>query len=238
VRAGDTLYSIAWRYSKDFRELAHSNGIGNDYRIYPGQLLRLDIKRSGTTVKGSRTTRRKNPASKKSVARSPTTSSPSANNTPSHSPVQATVAKRPVTKKNDSSARGKSEVNASAPLRWRWPAKGKVVGYFNAKDSVNKGLNIDGRTGDPVIASAPGRVVYAGSGLLGYGNLIIINHNQQFLSAYAHNRKIFVKEKQQVKVGQIIAEMGRSGTTQTMLHFEIRKDGRPVNPLRYLPKRL
>lgn len=120
---------------------------------------------------------------------------------------------------------------------WGWPHSGKVLARYSSKEGGNKGLDISGKLGEAVKAAAPGQVVYAGSGLLGYGNLVIISHNQEFLSAYAHNSKILVKENQQVKAGQVIAELGSSGATVPMLHFEIRKDGKPVDPLRYLPKR-
>lgn len=102
---------------------------------------------------------------------------------------------------------------------------------------MNKGIDIGGELGDPIFAAAAGEVVYAGSGLLGYGNLIIINHNALYLSAYAHNRRILVMEGQSIKAGQKIAEMGRSGVEKPMLHFEIRRDGKPVDPLQYLPRR-
>ena len=119
-------------------------------------------------------------------------------------------------------------------LDWTWPAKGKVVTGFS--DTANlKGIDIAGKAGDPVYASAAGKVVYAGSGLRGYGKLIIIKHNKTYLSAYAHNREILVKEGQQVAQGQKIAEMGNTDTDQVKLHFEIRRLGKPMDPARYLP---
>ncbi len=157
---------------------------------------------------------------------------------------------RPVatTTKPSSSASTKSSIKKVKPSKktvapvvtnfsWDWPHSGKVLAWYSSKEGGNKGLDISGKLGDAVKAAAPGQVVYAGSGLLGYGNLVIISHNQEFLSAYAHNSKILVKENQQVKAGQTIAELGSSGATVPMLHFEIRKDGKPVDPLRYLPKR-
>jgi lipoprotein NlpD len=129
---------------------------------------------------------------------------------------------------------------ASAPpddgdkLDWGWPAKGKVVMQFSESTSL-KGIDIAGSAGQPVTASASGKVVYAGSGLRGYGKLIIIKHNDAYLSAYAHNRDILVKEGQQVVKGQKIAEMGNTDSDQVKLHFEIRRQGKPVDPLRYLP---
>lgn len=118
---------------------------------------------------------------------------------------------------------------------WTWPARGPIIGKFS---SLNKGINIKGQTGDPIFATAAGKVVYSGNGLRGYGNLIIIKHNSTFLTAYAHNDKILVKNGAWVKSGQQIAEMGNTGTKQTMLHFEIRRHGQPVNPLIYLDKKI
>lgn len=114
---------------------------------------------------------------------------------------------------------------------WQWPAKGSVIGTFS---SLNKGINIGGQLGEPVVSTAAGKVVYSGDGLTGYGNLIIIKHNSTFLTAYAHNSVVFVSEGQWVKKGQKIAEMGKTGTNRIMLHFEIRRNGKPVNPLQYL----
>ena len=120
-------------------------------------------------------------------------------------------------------------------LDWMWPASGPVLQGFD--DTRNKGLDIGGKAGDPVNAAADGRVVYAGSALRGYGNLVIIKHNGTFLSAYAHNQKLLVKEDDVVKRGQRIAEMGSSDAERVMLHFEIRRDGRPTDPAKLLPAR-
>ncbi len=122
-------------------------------------------------------------------------------------------------------------------FRWYWPAKGKVVAKFSSKNGLNKGIDIRGELGESVIAAGPGVVVYAGSGLRGYGNLLIIKHSDRYLSAYAHNRRLLVKEQSEVKAGQKIAEVGSSGTDTVKLHFEIRRNGKPVDPLTYLPKR-
>ena len=119
-------------------------------------------------------------------------------------------------------------------LDWMWPAKGKLIGAFSESANL-KGIDIAGTAGEPVVASAPGKVVYAGTGLRGYGKLIIIKHNSIYLSAYAHNREILVKEGQQVARGQKIAEMGNTDTDQVKLHFEIRRLGKPMDPVRYLP---
>lgn len=120
-------------------------------------------------------------------------------------------------------------------IPWRWPASGRVIDGFS--EGRNKGIDIAGREGDPVFASADGRVVYAGNGLRGYGNLVIVKHNDEFLSAYAHNRALLVKQDQAVRQGQRIAEMGDSDSERVMLHFEIRREGKPVDPMHYLPPR-
>ncbi|MEJ2345136.1 MAG: peptidoglycan DD-metalloendopeptidase family protein [Gammaproteobacteria bacterium] len=120
---------------------------------------------------------------------------------------------------------------------WTWPAKGPLLQSFSAGDPRKKGIDIGGKRGQPIRATAAGEVVYSGSGLIRYGKLIIIKHNHDYFSAYAHNERLLVKEGDRVHAGQEIARMGSTGTTRTMLHFEIRRDGKPVNPLRYLPKR-
>lgn len=154
----------------------------------------------------------------------PTPSPAVATPPPSPPPVVATVP--------PSAPRASAEPDGD--IEWTWPAKGKLVTGFS--DTANlKGIDIAGSSGQPVLASAPGRVVYAGSGLRGYGKLVIIKHNNTFLSAYAHNRDIVVKEGQQVKRGEKIAEMGSSDAEQVKLHFEIRRLGKPMDPLKYLP---
>jgi len=120
-------------------------------------------------------------------------------------------------------------------LKWSWPTQGQLMGRFSGAQVGNKGIDIKGRAGDPVRAAAGGRVVYAGNGLTGYGNLLIVKHNDTYLSAYAHNKVLFKKEQEKVKAGEIIAEIGSTGAKSSRLHFEIRKNGKPVDPLRYLP---
>ena len=128
-------------------------------------------------------------------------------------------------------------VSVAGDVAWRWPADGQVTGTFAAGDPTKQGIDIVGRAGDAVRAAADGSVVYSGNGLVGYGELIIIKHNPSFLSAYGHNRKRLVKEGDKVKSGQVIAEMGSSSATRDSLHFEIRRNGKPGNPLDYLPRR-
>lgn len=198
VRAGDTLYSIAFDAGVDYRALAKWNRIAPPYVIYPGQRIRLT----------------------RPATRSPQTAKPKTTGTPR---AQTTAKSKPATA--PVAARG-----------WSWPTEGRVIRRYSTRQA-SKGIDIAGRRGQTIRAAAAGRVVYAGSGLRGYGELIIVKHNETFLSAYAHNRKILVKEGSKVSRGQPIAEMGSTGTDRVKLHFEIRRRGRPVDPLQYLPKR-
>lgn len=149
-----------------------------------------------------------------------------------HAPVPAALPAAPVAPTQESTAVPQLRADG---VSWRWPVEGKVVGTFVAGDQTKQGLDIAGRAGDPVRAAASGEVVYSGNGLIGYGELVIVKHNANFLSAYGHNRKRLVKEGDRVTAGQEIAEMGSSSATRDELHFEIRKNGKPVNPLEYLP---
>ena len=215
VRTGDTLYSIAWESGRDYRELAEWNRIAPPYVIRPGQVLRL-YPPSGSTPR---------PALRSEQKPAPKPEAPMA---------------------RDKAARKKSETQkpetaSTKPVAakfgpWSWPVDGSVVERFTPNGS-NKGIGIAGKKGQVVRAAAPGTVVYQGSGLRGYGELIIIKHDADFLSAYAHNEKILVKEGNVIRRGQKIAEMGGSGTDRVKLHFEIRHRGTPVDPLAYLPKK-
>lgn len=152
-----------------------------------------------------------------------------------HAPVKPVL--------NDSVARAPRQIPAtpsekfSSDITWQWPTNGSVLNRFDVNNSSNKGINISGQLGQPVRASASGKVVYSGSGLIGYGKLIILKHNETLLSAYAHNKNLLVTEGEFVDAGKQIAEMGSSGANDVMLHFEIRRDGVPVDPLGYLPER-
>lgn len=225
VARGDTLYSIAWRYGFDYRDVARWNGIFGKYVIYPGQLIRLKPDPDSTAPLQAAPNRaeplqpgpivsHKKPAS---AAGSPSTV------TPSMPPASAA-----------SDARKRPASVSDRYLTWRWPTNGKLV-KLNTPTSM-KGLDISGRVGQTISAAAGGDVVYSGSGLKGYGKLIIIKHNDTFLSAYAHNEKLIAREGDTVAAGQQIATMGVGNRGQAVLHFEIRKDGTPVNPLQYLPK--
>lgn len=231
VNRGDTLYSIAWAYGVDYRELAAGNGISEPYTIYPGQRLdvRLSSKRGaaeGATRSPGAPTRTVTTAPKRSAN---TTAAPK---TVRSSPGVETQTPRPSAK--SSTRKPPAPTRATKIKHWTWPAKGQIVTDFAS--SGRKGVDISGRLGQPVVAAADGRVVYAGGGLRGYGELIIVKHNKRYLSAYAHNNRILVKEGDEVKIGQRIAEMGSTGSDSVRLHFEIRRDGKPVNPVRYLPR--
>lgn len=216
VRPGDTLYSIAWSYGYDYREVAAWNRIGWPYRIYPGQRLLVVPTTRGAAVD-------ERPAA--TSASRPATTAPSASR-PAPVTTKTTPA-RPVEKP--------APRPHQSPVSWQWPTAGSVKRGFNNSAS-KKGINIAGRLGQPVYAASGGDVVYSGSGLVGYGNLLIIKHDDTFLSAYGHNRRLLVKEGQKVKPGQMIAEMGETAKDGALLHFEIRQEGKPVDPIRYLPK--
>ncbi|OQX37087.1 MAG: peptidase M23 [Oceanospirillales bacterium LUC14_002_19_P2] len=211
VQPGETLFSIAWRYGQDYIRLASANRIRSPYVIYPGQRLSLSGRAPTTS------------SQPKTVAKA-SVSSPSK------------AAKTKVYKKEPVSA-AKKKTDNHPVSSWRWPARGNVVSRFSSRGSVNKGIDIAGKIGEPVFATAAGEVVYAGSGLTGYGNLIIVKHNGSYLSAYAHNKVLLVREGSTVKAGQKIAEIGSTGTSEPKLHFEIRRNGKPVDPLLYLSKR-
>jgi len=160
-------------------------------------------------------------------------------------PAGRTASKKTSIKKRTSSSKtstGKTKstrrsASKSSSVKWAWPANGKVIRAYSAKAPRKKGIGISGSRGQAIKAAAPGKVVYSGNGLLGYGNLIIVKHDETYLSAYAHSLKVFVKEGQQVKKGQKVASMGNNENGKPMLHFEIRRHGKPVNPVSYLPRR-
>lgn len=215
VRYGDTLYSVAWRYRLDFKRLAAWNGINSPYVIYPGQKLRLNPPSAP-----SRLVKRGSEPKEKRVVNYQKV------------PEKHAINTIPVSK---SEKRAPYSAPSYGPMEWYWPAEGKVVKRYSPQTRGKKGIEIAGTPGQPVKAASAGKVVYSGSGLIGYGQLIIIKHNKKYLSAYAHNRKLLVSEGEQVKIGQQIAELGSTGSNRPKLHFEIRKNGVPVDPLRYLP---
>ena len=211
VKPDETLYSISWRYSRDFKDLAAVNHISEPYHITPGQVLSLAPPQKQT--KPVATVAEPNGA--------PTTSMQGPH-------TNSSVTKNAAPQKNENVTQ-----TFDQKLVWRWPADGKIQGDFKQ----TKGINIVGKKGSPINAAANGRVVYSGSGLRGYGKLLIIKHNDRLLSAYAHNDALYVKEGDWVVLGQKIASMGQSDSNTVQLHFEIRQNGKPVDPLKYLPKR-
>lgn len=208
VQRGDTLYSIAFRFGWDWRALAQRNSINSPYTIKPGQVIHINKPASAPTQ-----TAAKQPASKPAPVAA----------------VPAKPAAKPATQQAPA-ARARTG-------NWQWPTEGTTVAKFSSNTSLNKGIDIAGNLGQPVRATAKGTVVYAGSGLRGYGELVIIKHDEVFISAYGHNRRLLVNEGQQVSAGQQIAEMGSTGTDRVKLHFEIRRQGKPVDPMQYLPAR-
>ena len=216
VRRGDTLFSVAWRYGLDYRRIARWNGVEPPYTIYPEQRLRL---RPGAVPSGgtaTRTSPRVTAAAKpQPVSKPPTSPQPIPSSQPSPSPA-------PISEPD-------------SDITWQWPAQGAVVRRFHPDGVGIKGITLQGRLGEPIRAAAAGRVVYSGNGLRGYGNLIIVKHNSVYLTAYGYNRKLLVREGEQVHTGQVIARMGLGPAHQPAAHFEIRRNGKPVDPLRYLP---
>jgi lipoprotein NlpD len=265
VAKGDTLYSIAFRNGVDFRDLARWNGIDAPYTIWPGQVLRLSPGHAPAPSMASERhaqPRQAAPAPPAAPVFEPMPSSPAtAGRAPAVAAANPAVA-APGAAKTVEPARATSTTVpvAGEPVRsvpppastapvvstggsrsaggvvWHWPVSGSLLKRFQAGDAI-PGIEIAGKAGDPVRAAADGVVVYSGNGLVGYGELIIIKHNDSFLSAYGHNRKRLVTEGQHVKAGQQIAEMGSTGTSRDELEFQIRKDGNPVDPLDYLPSR-
>ncbi len=243
VKAGDTLFSIAWRYSLDYKVIAKNNRLKN-YRIYPGQQLQLmdhnddpifsvdslvsainrEILNKPEVVNRATGTAFKTTTQRKSVK--------------SSKRQRALVHQSKSRQKQVASQQVRTHKRSSnsSIKRWIWPVSGKIINHFSAKLNQNKGVDIAAKKGDAVRATAKGHVVYSGNGLRGYGRLVIIKHNDNYLSAYAHNNKIHVEQNEFVKAGQRIADIGSSGANREKLHFEIRYKGKPVDPLNYLPK--
>jgi lipoprotein NlpD len=231
VRAGETLYSIAWRANSDVRQIAKLNNISPPYNIYPNQKLILVTKNKGKSTKASKNKH----SGKKQTKSSNLTSDKVVKKTIASSKKQAygkNVAKEKIVQNNLPKTNFSQKIS-----HWQWPVKGKVIARFSSKAQGNKGVDIAGHRGTKIRATASGKVVYAGSALRGYGKLVIIKHNDDYLSAYAHNDKILVKEQQLIKAGDIVAKMGDTDAERVMLHFEVRFRGKSVDPLKYLPKK-
>lgn len=228
VKPGDSLHAIAFNFGKDWRDLAAWNSVRAPYTIYPDQELRLTAPNRETP---DRTLQNSGGDNRTASAAGPATTSAAPAKGAGSKTYDAPVQTRPVETTPSPAA-----VSAD-PGKWMWPTDGRVVSTFKPNDPARKGVDIGGKEGQAVVAAASGEVVYSGSGLLGYGELVIIKHSERLLSAYAHNRTRLVKEGEQVGAGQRIAEMGSNDRNQAMLHFEIRLNGNPQDPLKYLPGR-
>jgi lipoprotein NlpD len=252
IRPGDTIIRIGLETGQNWRDIARWNGLDNANIIEVGQVLRVV-----PPVAGGLAGVAPNPSYNASANPATTTGevTPGAfipRPVASPTPVVATSIPPAGSRTTSASAAASSAAAtpnpaptaaASAPaasagdddVAWIWPSTGTVIAGFD--DVKNKGLDIAGKLGDPVLAAGDGRVVYAGAGLRGYGNLVILKHNNTYLTAYAHNQTLLVKEDQTVRKGQKIAEIGQSDADRVKLHFEIRRQGKPVDPSRYLPAR-
>ena len=259
VNKGDTMFLIAYLTGMDVKDLASMNNMKEPYSLSVGQILKI----SNCSTKTITTTVPVKTTAPAAPAEPEVTYTPGANGTQIGSdgtvigPIKSGVGNgepskpvftnntpsTPVTTTTQVETTNNTPVNANvvAPvasnIAWQWPTQGNVIQGFSNTDGGNKGVDISGSRGQAVKAAASGRVVYAGNALRGYGNLIIIKHNDDFLSAYAHNDKILVSDQQEVKAGQEIAKMGSTGTNAVKLHFEIRYKGKSVDPVRYLPRR-
>jgi lipoprotein NlpD len=243
VQKGDTLYSIAFLNGLDYRDVADWNHLDNPAEIKIGQQLQLRMPVAETVAKNvpepvmasqvSDPWETKNYPRVGKLAYTESALAQAERLQNASAPVAAPIVAPATTAR--SAAVSARAVDNEAPLQWGMPTKGRVIAGFSESDN-RKGIDIVGRRGQPVVASASGKVVYSGSGLRGYGKLIIIKHNKTYLSAYAHNDVILVKEGQNVSRGQKIAEMGNTDANQVELHFEIRKFGKPVDPAQYLPQ--
>ena len=228
VKPGDTLIRIGLDTGQNFRDIVRWNNLENPNLIEVGQVLRIvsplndntQVVTRPVTSGATPTTTAVAPLKPASAASAPAAAAATAGAAASAAaPLAAPSSQQPSASEDD--------------VAWIWPAQGRLIAGFD--EVKNKGFDIDGKAGDPIIAAGDGRVVYAGAGLRGYGNLIILKHNNTFLTAYAHNQTLLVREDQSVKKGQKIAEMGNSDADRVKLHFEIRRQGKPVDPARYLP---
>ena len=218
VKPGDTLIRIGMDHGQSWRDIVRWNSLDNPNVIETGQVLRVapPAQETGVVVR---------PVASSATQATPVTP-------PSAPPAQPPQAVQPAPTTAQPAAPAPSADTVEEAIRFQWPAKGHTLAGFD--ETKNKGIDIAGKAGDPVFAAADGKVVYAGSGLRGYGNLVIVKHNNTYLTAYAHNQTLLVKEDQAVKRGQKIAEMGNSDADQVKLHFEVRRQGKPVDPMRYL----
>ena len=221
VRSGDTLSGIAARYGLSYISVAEMNDIAPPYRIYVGQSIRLKNNTTARRTTATQPVTQASPIQRQTIAiPAPTTPAPTTVKT---TPKPATTTSAPIT-----------PVSTAAGLRWVKPSNGPVLQNYDLAANI-KGTRYGGNVGDPVFAAADGQVVYAADGLKEYGNLVLVKHINGYITAYAHNSKLSVKSGQNVTAGQKIAEMGATGTTRTMLEFQVRLDGKPINPTTVLP---
>lgn len=225
VRPGDTLIRIGLEHGQSWKDIARWNSLENANLIEVGQILR--VVPPGAAAPSASV------ASDTGVVTRPVTSSPLASAPSASSPKPAAPAASAPPAVAAASA--PAAADGADDMNFIWPSAGSLLAGFD--EARNKGFDINGKAGDPVLAAADGRVVYAGAGLRGYGNLVILKHNNTYLTAYAHNQTLLVKEDQNVRRGQKIAEMGSTDADRVKLHFEIRRQGKPVDPARYLPSR-
>ncbi|WP_293776810.1 peptidoglycan DD-metalloendopeptidase family protein [uncultured Oxalicibacterium sp.] len=228
VKRGDTLYRIALDFGQSYSELVTWNNLSNPNDIKVGQVLRVTSPDAGGRTSGG--------AQVGAVATSSGVETRSLS-TPPSTPANKTTPngeKRPYSETAANDAQKSDTAGDEDAVSWMWPAEGRVISSF---DDNKKGVDIAGKSGQPVLAAGAGKVMYAGSGIRGYGNLVIVKHTNTLLSAYAHNKSIAVKEGQSVTKGQKIAEMGDSDADSVKLHFEIRQQGKPVDPSKFLPAR-
>lgn len=304
VKAGDTLYGIAWQHNLDYRHLAAINNIDAPYQIRPGETIALRAGASSTATASNQPAenasggggavatglnpqaasvasddqeldwllpdesaiqRNQRLTAERDAVDAAEQVAESSRNTPASTPEPEVVAAadpepaqqsepEPVSEpepepsqepepeaapatQSASADRSSRTYTPAETIAWQWPADGSVVGTFGQGDSITAGIDIAGEKGQPVKAAGPGIVVYAGSGVRGYGNLILLKHNDQFLSAYAHNDSLRVSENDVVETGEVIATMGDSDAENVRLHFEVRRDGQPQDPMDFLPSR-
>lgn len=218
VRQGDTLYSIAWRTGRDWKMLAEWNNLDSPHRIYTGQLLRLKP-HSQSLADTKPVTQQVKPAVSATDRQKKSSSTAVTSSTPS------------------TSAATSDGQQFKQKLAWHWPVTGRLLKTYKQGDVTRKGIVVSGTNASPVRAAEGGKVVYSGSGLIGYGQLVIIKHNNKYLSAYGYNSELLVAESDWVTKGTKIALMGTNENGQPALHFEIRRNGDPINPLSVLPRR-
>ncbi|MBK6359045.1 MAG: peptidoglycan DD-metalloendopeptidase family protein [Comamonadaceae bacterium] len=227
VKRGDTVMRIGLETGQAWRDIVRWNNLENPNLIEVGQVLRVVPPVAATAAASPATGAVSRPVASSSVA--PAGATPPVGQA---APAASAAAAAPAASASTAPA---TATAGEDEIVFIWPGTGAVIAGFD--EAKNKGLDLGGKAGDPVVAAADGRVVYAGAGLRGYGNLVILKHNNTYLTAYAHNQTLLVKEDQTVRKGQKIAEMGNSDADRVKLHFEIRRQGKPVDPAKYLPPR-